>query len=104
MRELVQVATYLRYAEDTVLIANSEEKLQKILTTVPGESEKKGLHLNAKKRKCMVISKKAVTPECNIACKGERIRQVNTFKNLGCTVIPDGKCDTEIKKRIGQAK
>jgi len=52
----------------------------------------------------MVISKKAVIPQCNIACKGERTRQVNTFKYLGCTITPDGKCDTEIKKRIGQSK
>lgn len=46
----------LRYADDTVLIADSEEKLQKILTTVTDESEKKGLQLNAKKTECMVIS------------------------------------------------
>ena len=39
----------LRYADDTVLIADSEEKLQNILTTVTVESENKGLQLNAKK-------------------------------------------------------
>lgn len=49
-------------------------------------------------------SKQIAIPQCNIACKGERIRQVNTFKYLGCTITPDGKCDTEIKKRIGQSK
>ena len=46
----------LRYADDTVLIADSEEKLQKILTTVTVESENKGFQLNAKKTECMVIS------------------------------------------------
>ncbi|GFN78611.1 hypothetical protein PoB_000511700 [Plakobranchus ocellatus] len=50
----------LRYVDDTVLIADSEETLQKILTAVAEESEKKGLQLNAKKTECMVISKKAV--------------------------------------------
>ena len=95
----------LRYADDTVLVADSEEKLHTILTTVTEESEKLGLQLNAKKTECMVISKKAVIPKCNIACKGDKIKQVNTFKYLGCTITPYGKCDTEIKKkRIGQSK
>ena len=43
----------LRYADDTVSIADSEEKLQGILTTVTVESENKGLQLNAKKTECM---------------------------------------------------
>ena len=47
----------LRYADDTVLIADSEEKLQKILTTVTDESEK-GITAQCKKTECMVISKK----------------------------------------------
>ena len=77
---------------------------QKLTTTVAEESEKKGLQLNAKKTECMVISKKAVIPKCNITCKGETIRQVDTFKYLGCTITPNGKSDTEIKKRIAIAK
>ena len=43
----------LRYADDTVSIADSEESLQDILTTVTVESENKGLQLNAKKTECM---------------------------------------------------
>ena len=74
----------LRYAEDTVLIADSDEKLQNTRTTVTVESESKGLQLNAKKKKtkCMVISKRSGIPVCNILCKGERIKQVVTFKYL----------------------
>ena len=94
----------LRYADDTVLIAESEDKLQRILTTVAEESEKKGLQLNAKKTECMVISKKSVIPKCNIACRGENIKQVDTFKYLGCTITPDAKSDFEIRKRIGMSK
>ena len=45
----------LRYADDTVLIADLEENLQNILTTVTVKSESKGLQLNAKKTECMVI-------------------------------------------------
>ena len=90
----------LRYSDDTVLMADSEEKLQNILTTVTVESENKGLQLNAKKTECMVISKHSVIPVCNILWKGERIKQVDTFKYLGFTITPDARCDTEIKKRI----
>ena len=46
----------LRYVDDRVLIADSEEKLQNILPTVKIESGNKGLQLNAKKTGCMVIS------------------------------------------------
>ena len=70
----------LRYADDTVAIADSEEKLQNILTTVAVESENKGLQLNAKKTECMVILKQSDIPVCIIICKEERIKQVDTFK------------------------
>ena len=46
----------------------------------------------------MVISKQSGIPVCNILCKGERIKQVDTFKYLGFTITPDARCDTEIKK------
>ena len=83
-----------------MLIADSEEKLQTILTTVTVESENKGLQLDAKKTECMVISKQSDCSVSNILCKGERIKQVATFKYLGFTIVPDARCDTEIKKRL----
>ena len=61
----------LRYAYDTVLIADSEEK-QNILATVTIESENKGLQLNAKKTECMVISKQSDIPVCNILHNNSR--------------------------------
>ena len=100
----------VRYADDTGLIADSEEKLQNILTTVTVESENKELQLNAKKIECMVItititiSKQSVIPVCYILCKGERIKQVDTFKYLSFTITPDSRCYTEIKKRIALSK
>ena len=57
----------MRYADDTVLIADSEEKVQTILTTVTVESENKGLQQNAKKTECMFISKESDIPVCNRA-------------------------------------
>ena len=94
----------LIYADVIVLIADFEEKLQNTLTIVTIESEKKGLQLYAKKTECTVISKHSNIPACNILCKGERIKQVGTFKCLGFTITPDARCDTEIKKIIVLSK
>ena len=94
----------LRYADDTVLIADSEEKLQNILTTVTVENENKGLQLNAKRTECMIISKQSGISVYNILCKGERIKQVDTFKYLGFTITQNARCDTEMKKRIALSK
>ena len=93
----------LRYADDTSLLAGSEEDLQRLLNVVE-ESEKLGLSLNVKKTECMVVSKKKNTPECKLFSKGEQIRQVQKFKYLGYTLTSDGICRTEIKKRIAIAK
>ena len=90
----------LRYADDTSLLAGSEEDLQRLLNIVVEESEKLGLSLNVKKTECMVVSKKKNNPECKLFSKGEQIRQVQKFKCLGYTLTCDGKCRTEIKKRI----
>ena len=94
----------LRYADDTSLLAGSEEDLQRLLNIVVEESEKLGLSLNVKKTECMVVSKKKNNPECKLFSKGEQIRQVQKFKYLGYTLTSDGKCRTEINKRIAIAK
>ena len=48
----------MRCADDTALIADSEEKLQELLETVRRESEKRGLTINVKKTECMVIKRR----------------------------------------------
>ena len=73
----------LRYADDTLLIADSEQKLQTLLTTTTVKSIEKGLELNVKKTECMVISKKANTPICNISCNDEKIEQVKKLQISG---------------------
>ena len=73
----------IRYADDTVLIADNENELQEMLDTVVRESEKKGLSLNKKKTEVMVISKKNCTPTCNIVMNGTVLKQVHTFNYLG---------------------
>jgi hypothetical protein len=94
----------LRYADDTTLLANSSDKLQILLDKVVEESEKRGLKVNETKTFCMVISCKKSTPECNIFIHGRKIKQVEQFSFLGSLMTSDGKCDLEIKRRIGIAK
>ena len=91
----------IRYADDTVLIADSEENLQRLLDITIKKSEEMGLTLNVKKTECMVISKKAIAPSCNLQTQ----RTANkTSKYLGYMITSDGKCITEMKKRIATAK
>ena len=68
------------------------------------KSEEMGLTLNVKKTECMVISKKAIVPSCNLQSRGQQIKLVKKFKYLGYMITSDGKCITEIKKRIATAK
>ena len=56
----------LRYADDTVLIAQSEQTLQEMLDTVVDASQRRGLSLNISKTESMVISKKLQPPKCNL--------------------------------------
>ena len=94
----------IRYADDTVLIADSEENLQRLLDITIQKTEEMELTLNVKKTKCMVISKKAIVASCNLQSRGQQIKLVKKFKYLGYMITTDGKCITEIKKRIATAK
>ncbi|GFO12907.1 retrovirus-related pol polyprotein line-1 [Plakobranchus ocellatus] len=87
-----------RYADDTVLIAESGKQLQKLLDTVVLESERMGMSLSVKKMECMVISKKSSNSKCNLVSKGNKIKQVTTFKYLGYLITSDGRCTSEIIK------
>ena len=76
----------LWYADDTLLIADSEEKLQTHLTTAAVKSIEKGIQLNSKKTECMVISNEANILICNISCDDEKIKQVKILKYQGYTI------------------
>ena len=60
--------------------------------------------MHSKKTVCLVVSKEAQTPGCNLFLKGQKIKQVNSFKYLGSIITSDGRCRNEIRTRIGQAK
>ncbi|GFN93972.1 endonuclease-reverse transcriptase [Plakobranchus ocellatus] len=72
----------LRYADDTVLIAENEKDLQQLLDIVKEESEKKGLELNRKKTEVMVVSRKQALPIINIYIKGTRLKQKDQYISI----------------------
>ena len=96
----------LRYADDTVLIADSEEKLQNLLHKVNRRSKEFGMELNEGKTETMVITKKKEDeiPACKITVNGTTLKQVKSFKYLGTTINWDAKDDKEFTIRIAQAK
>ena len=85
----------LRYADDTTLMAESEEELKSLLMKVTEESEKVGLKLNIQKTKIMASS--SVT-SCQI--DGETMETVADFIFLGSKITANGDCSHEIERRL----
>ena len=83
----------LRYADDTTLMAESEEKLKNLLMKVKEESEKVGLKLIIQKTKIM-----ASGPITSWEIDGESVETVPDFIFLGSKIIADGNCSHEIKR------
>ena len=82
----------LRYADDTTLMAESEEELKSLLMKVKEESEKVGLKLNIQKTKIM-----APGPITSWEIDGETVETVTEFIFLGSKTTLDGDCSCEIK-------
>ena len=85
----------LRYADDTTLMAESEEELKSLLMKVKEESEKVGLKLNIQKAKIM-----ASGPITSWEIDGETVETVSDFIFWGSKVTADGDCSHEIKKHL----
>ena len=85
----------LRYADDTTLMAESEQELKSLLMKVKEESEKTGLKLNIQKTKIM-----ASGPITSWEIDGETVEIVSDFIFLGSKITADGGCSHEIKRRL----
>ena len=83
----------VRYADDTTLMAESEEELKSLLMKVKEESEKVGLKLNIQKTKIM-----ASGPVTSWQIDGETVETVSDFIFLGSKITTDGDCSHEIKR------
>ena len=85
----------LRYADDTTLMAESEEELKSLLMKVKQESEKVGLKLNIQKTKIM-----ASGPITSWHIDGETVEIVRAFIFGGSKITADGDCSHEIKTKL----
>ena len=85
----------LRYADDTTLMAQSEEELKSLLMKVKEESEKVGLKLNIQKTKIM-----ASGPITSWQIDGETMETVRDFILGSSKITADGDCSHEIKRRL----
>ena len=85
----------LRYADDTTLMAESEEDLKSLLMKVKQESEKVCLKLNIQKTKIMVSG-----PITSWQIDGERVETVADFIFLGSKIPEDGDCSHAIKRHL----
>ena len=94
----------LKYADDTVLIAEDEASLQDLVTVVKDESEKCGLLMNIKKTKVILLTKDTKEKKVSIHINHKEIEPVQSFTYLGQLIIDDGKSEGEIRSRIGLAK
>ena len=85
----------LRYADDTTLMAESEEELKSLLLKLKEESEKVGLKLNIQKTKIM-----ASNPYHFMANSGETVETVSDFIFLGSKITAGGDCSHQIKSHL----
>ena len=85
----------LIYADDTTLMAESEEELKSLLMKVKEESGKIGLKLNIQKTKIM-----ASGPITAWQTDGKTVETVSDFICLGSKITADGDCSLEIKRRL----
>ena len=85
----------LRYADDTTLMAESEEELKSLLMKVEEESEKVGLKLNIQKTKTI-----ASIPITSWKIDGETVETVLDFIFMGSKITADGDCSHEIKRHL----
>ena len=85
----------LRYADDAILMAESEEELKSLLMKVKEESEKVGLKLNIQKMKIMASS-----PITSWLIDGEPVETVIDFILGGSNIIADDDCSYELKRHL----
>ena len=85
----------LRYADDTTLMAESEEELKSLLMKVEEESRKVGWKLNIQKTKIMASS-----PITSWEIDGETVETMSDFIFLGSKITADGNCSHEIKRYL----
>ncbi|GAA6082711.1 uncharacterized protein LOC111191400, partial [Tachysurus ichikawai] len=89
----------LLFADDVVLLASSNQDLQRALGRFAAECEAAGMRISTSKSEAMVLSRKRVA--CSLQVGGELLPQVEEFKYLGVSFTSEGRMEREIDRRIG---
>ena len=93
----------VRFADDQALLANSEEGLQKVIDRLDQTANKYNMRINIGKTKVMRISH-LKNRTMKIIVEGKVLEVVQEFKYLGSIITNDGRCETDIRRRIARAK
>ena len=96
----------IRYADDTVLIADTQEKLQELVSALERACEARGMEINVGpgKTEVMGLTKRNEDLRVRIMLGGRSVPQVERYKYLGCVIAKDGRSESEVVTRIGMAK
>ena len=92
----------LLFADDTVFVADSEEKLQRLVTEFGRVCERRKLRINVGKSKVMKCSRDMDGARMNVDLNGEVLEQVNEFKYLGSVVAANGGVEADVSHRISE--
>lgn len=92
------------YADDKVLIAETPQQLQRMVTRLDKESRKYGMKINIDKTKIMMIEKEKSNRQIRIKIGDKFLEQVEKFKYLGTIISSDGRDAEETRTRIGMAR
>ena len=91
----------LCYADDAVLIAESEDDLQRILQAFNKQAAKLNMQISINKTKCMTIAKEPL--RCKLAIENNIIEQIISFEYFGCKITSAGLLEDEARKQVNKA-
>lgn len=98
-----QVPSDVRFADDQVILATSEDRLYRNMNGRNEVTNTYGMKINIKKTKVMKLSRHGgATP--NITINGKKVEQVRKFRCLGALITDDGRCEVDIRARIAMAE
>ena len=95
---------WLMFADDTVLVGDSEEKLERLVQEFGRVCQRRKLAVNVTKSKVMKVGKNGEENEMNVSLNNRRMEEVETYRYLGVDVSNDGGVGDEVNHRIGEAK
>ena len=95
---------WLMFADDTVLVSDSEEKLERLVHEFGRVCHRWKLKVNEGKSKVMEIGKNREEEEVNVSLNGRRMEEVETYRYLGVDVSNDSGMSEEVNHRIGEAR